>query len=288
MEEDKDEFKNKDKISVNWTIEEVIDFLQNKLSIKNSKLLSNLEEEVIDGEALNLLLEEDFISLKFKNKEIKTIVSYLEKDILKLNNNIKQDNELKNIFETDLNDWNSLDNTLEHLKLGKKRKYIKYLLIRDPPPKEKNDELKIYLQKVLKLEESIINGIYDDFENLLDIKEKDFNEKCKEWDFEDEDKFKLKIIVELFRQKDKQSNGIQKSKNDMQNGITNKIAKNQIDEKEIKEKNYKNQDFSSDKDKYLFYNVIEIYEYKTSEKNMTNGLKNPINKFEKIYGVILI
>jgi hypothetical protein len=72
----------------------------------------------------------------------------------------------------------------------------------------------------------------------------------------------------------------------MQNGITNKRTKNQIGEKEINQKdNYKNsinQDFSSEKDKYLFYNVIEIYEYKTSEKNMTNGLKNPINEFEKI------
>ena len=38
-EEDKDEFKNKDKISVNWTIEEVIDFLKNKLLIKKFKVI---------------------------------------------------------------------------------------------------------------------------------------------------------------------------------------------------------------------------------------------------------
>ncbi len=65
---------------------------------------------------------------------------------------------------------------MKKLKLGKRRKYIKYPLIRDLPPKKRNDELKIYLKKILKLEESTINGIYDDFEYLLDIEEKDFNE----------------------------------------------------------------------------------------------------------------
>ena len=225
---------------------------------------------------MNLLIEDDFKYFKFKIKEKKDILSNLEKDILKPNINIKQDNEMKNIFEKDLKDlWNSLDDTLENLKLGKKKKYIKYLMIRDPPPKEINNKLKIYLKKVLKLEETTINGIYDDFENLLDIKEKDFDEKCEEnnWDFENkEDKYKLKMIIELFKQKDKESN---KGQN-WEKEINEKVDKNKS------EKKYKKRDINSDKDKYLFYNVIEVYEYKTSEKNMTNGLKNPINEFEKI------
>ena len=127
-----------------------------------------------------------------------------------------------------------------------------------------------FIKKVLKLIESTINGIYENFENLLNINEKDFNEKYdEEQEFEDEDKFKLTIIVEFFKQKDKENNGIQKSINDMNNIIINKRAKNQIDEKEIKEKNDKNlinQDIYLDKDIYLFYNVIKIYEYKNSEK----------------------
>jgi len=31
--------------------------------------------------------------------------------------------------------WNSLDDILKILKLGKKKKYIKYLILKDPPPK---------------------------------------------------------------------------------------------------------------------------------------------------------
>ena len=82
-----------------------------------------------------------------------------------------------------------------------------------------------FIKKVLKLIESTINGIYENFENLLNINEKDFNEKYdEEQEFEDEDKFKLTTTVELFKQKDKENNGIQKSINDMNNGIINKRA----------------------------------------------------------------
>ena len=75
----------------------------------------------------------------------------------------------------------------------------------------------------------------------------------------------------------------------MNNGIKNKRTKNQIGGKEIKEKNdknlIKNQNISPDKN--LVYNMIEIYEYKTIKKNMTNGVKNHINEFEKKYVKIL-
>ena len=37
-----------------------------------------------------------------------------------------------------------------------------------------------FIKKVLKLIESTINGIYENFENLLNINEKDFNEKYDE------------------------------------------------------------------------------------------------------------
>ena len=131
--------------------EEVANFIKNKFNI-NEKILSKINDEEIDGEALTLLRKDDYNFLGIKVSERSKIISIIEKDILKLTDNIKQNNTFKYIHDQDLNNlWNSLDNFISKLKLGEKLKFIKYLLIRDPPPeKQKTDDLSNYLKKFSK------------------------------------------------------------------------------------------------------------------------------------------
>ena len=129
-------------LNINSSKEEVVQFLKSKFNL-NEKALSKISDEDINGEALTLLQKEDYKFLEIKFSERNKIKSIIEKDILKLNDNIKRNNIYKYIFEQDLNNlWDSLDNFISKLKLGEKLRFIKYLLIRDPPPeKEKTDDL---------------------------------------------------------------------------------------------------------------------------------------------------
>ena len=80
-------------------------------------------------------------------------------------------------------------------------KYLKYLIIRDPPPeKEKKNDLGIYFKKLLKIEEILINQILDNLDNLLSFNEEEFDEQCQEWDLSNENIFKLNISLELIKQ----------------------------------------------------------------------------------------
>ena len=62
-------------------------------------------------------------------------------------------------------------------------KYLKYLIIKNPPPeiKKKND-LDNYLKTILTCEDNIkdvLDFCYDDDNNILELKEEDFEELCK-------------------------------------------------------------------------------------------------------------
>ena len=98
------ENKNKEKpiITVDWTKENLLHFLETKLNL-DSKILSKISEKEIDGEALILLSKKDFKDqLGINMKERKNILNYIEKDILKINNNIKQNVIYEDIYSKDL------------------------------------------------------------------------------------------------------------------------------------------------------------------------------------------
>ena len=117
--------------------EEVANFIKNKFNI-NEKILSKINDEEINGEALTLLRKDDYKFLGIKVSDRNIIISIIEKDILKLTDNIKQNNTYKYIYDQDLNNlWNSLDNFISKSKIGEKLKFIKYLLIRNPHQKFK-------------------------------------------------------------------------------------------------------------------------------------------------------
>ena len=180
------ENKNKEKpiITVDWTKENLLHFLETKLNL-DSKILSKISEKEIDGDALILLSKKDFKDqLGINMKERKNILNYIEKDILKINNNIKQNVIYEDIYSKDLKViCESLNEKLEKLKFGERLKYLKYLIIKNPPPeiKKKND-LDNYLKTILTCEDNIkdvLDFCYDDDNNILELKEEDFEELCK-------------------------------------------------------------------------------------------------------------
>ena len=93
------------------------------------------------------------------------------------------------------------------LKLGEKLKYIKYLFVKNKPPnQEKDDELFKYLKKYLIIEDNIINQIINNNEDILNYSDQRFEEQCQEWEIEDDEQFKLKLIIELIKQNDDNKN----------------------------------------------------------------------------------
>jgi len=316
-----------------------------------------MKNEEIDGDALILLIKNDY---KFPDLEVnnrKSILECLEDDMLTFKNNIKENELYKEIYIEEIDKlWKSLKNKLKQLKLGDKLKYMKYLIIKDPPPElEKKNELDDYLNKVIRNEDNI-NEIQENNKDLLNYDENKLKEKCDEWEIKKDNIFKLKIIIKIIKQninkslqkekinnvddKDKFINLInteiiKKEKNEDINkknenisinnnkeeikknsneniqllNIENKMIKNIeqsinskesaiIDEKELIESNinekkelnnfqnsiedYSSIDDNSVDDKYLFYSVIEVFEYQTSQKEMTYGLKNSVNEFKRI------
>ena len=252
------------------------------------------------------------IKVQDKNK----ILSHVENNFLKIKDNIKENSIYEEIYKEEGDHlWNSLKQKLKGLKLGEKLKYIKYLIIKDPPPKrEKKDDLYSYLNKVFN-EEEYINDITKSIDDLFN--EKTFEELCDEWDLNEDDKFKLKIIIELIKQTcnkslnieininekkeksfDLKNNAIIDTKNNStinENHCSN-IKKNKIKElNNIKQNNNNNIesdtkylenniifDENSINDNYLFYCVIEVFEYETSQRDITYGIRNPIKDFENI------
>jgi len=346
------EFRNENniedsKISVNWTKENVYTFLKAKLNLEQN-ILDKMKNEEIDGDALILLIKNDY---KFPDLEVnnrKSILECLEDDMLTFKNNIKENELYKEIYIEEIDKlWKSLKKKLKQLKLGDKLKYMIYLIIKDPPPElEKKNELDDYLNKVIRNEDNI-NEIQENIKDLLNYDENKLKEKCDEWEIKKDNIFKLKIIIKIIKQninkslqKEKINNVddteiIKKEKNEDINkknenisinnnkeeikknsneniqslNIENKMIKNIeqsinskesaiIDEKELIESNinekkelnnfqnsiedYSSIDDNSFDDKYLFYSVIEVFEYQTSQKEMTYGLKNSVNEFKRI------
>ena len=260
------------KITNDMKKEEVINFLKTKNFDPN--ILSKIDEEEIDGESLILLRKDDFEKLGIKFHDRKKITEHIDKDVFKIDNNIRKNIKYKKIFEDDFkNLWNCLDDELKNLKLGEKLKFIKYLIIRDfPPGKDETNDLFNYIQRILKLEESLINKIIQNINDLLSYDEKDFEDICDEWKLSNEQKFKLKIILELIKQKNEKRN-ISKNLNE---------SNNNNEEKQNEKNNKNNEKYCSSTDKYLFYSMIEIYNYETSQDEITTGLQNPINEFQKL------
>ena len=125
-------------ININWSKERVLKFLkENNAIIKlDDKILSKFAEEEIDGEAFALLIKDELKSLGIKNiKDINTILSWTEKDILKTKDNVTEDKVYTQVYKDDVdNIWSSLEERLKPLKLGEKLKFIKYFIICFPPP----------------------------------------------------------------------------------------------------------------------------------------------------------
>lgn len=289
-------------LNIDSSKEEVANLIQNKFNI-NEKILSKINDEEIDGEALTLLRKDDYKFLGIKVSDRNKIISIIEKDILKLTDNIRQNNTYKYIHDQDLNNlWNSLDNFISKSKLGEKLKFIKYLLIRDPPPeKQKTDDLSNYLKKIFKKEE-IINQIIENLEDLLIFNEEEFEDQCSEWELSKNDIFILKIIVELMKQNNNKLQNIKKEDNATSKDILkeqneqnteNKINLNS--KKEMSEKHNEKIGVSSKifglelintsnsiEDKYVIYSVIKVFNYETSQGEITMGLINPIEEFERI------
>ena len=186
-------------INVDYTEEQVINYLKDKLKI-NEEMIEKIKEEKIDGEALILLRTNDFKYLGFKIIDKAKIM--MDKNIIKMKKDIhKEDLYTKIINSTSTDPWDYLEMNKSKLKLGEKLKYIKYVFIRNPPPKiEKSDELLNYLKKNLKVKEDAINQIKDNIKEILDLSEKEFEDICKELDITEEDEqFKLKLIIEFIK-----------------------------------------------------------------------------------------
>ena len=126
----------------------------------------------------------------------------IETNILKMKYDIQKDNLYGKILNSDsTNLWNYLEANISNIKLGDKLKYIKYVFIKYPPPvKGNNDELYIYFQRYLKLEEDAIRQIIENLEHFLSFQDQDFEEQCQELNIIDQDEqYKLKLIIELIK-----------------------------------------------------------------------------------------
>jgi hypothetical protein len=205
---------------------EVYTYLNTKLKI-NSKNLKKIIEDEIDGEALAILTEGDLKNrygiIESKQKELSLIIG---KDIFKLNDKNNENKIYKELYTKTFDVLcESLDSKLdsEELKHGEKLKYIKYLIIKNPPPnKENKDQLKNYLKKILSKkednieedieedveenleeniegDENIEDAIVNDIDNLLAIDNKALIKNCEEKGLEEYDLYKVIIIIEFIK-----------------------------------------------------------------------------------------
>ena len=247
------EVENNELITINFTKEQVIDYLKNKLEINDNILIKNIRKEEIDGLALILIILFKYPYEKLKREYITKISSKIDRQIYKINEDKKtNDFSSKNINEL----WKNLGDTLEDLKIGEKLKYMKDLIIEDPPPEF--NEMNNYIKKIF-LEDS--KKIIQNYEDLITKDMEKINERCKEHDMEinSDYTFILKLIIKKINEKNK-----------------NKENNN------ISLENNKQDELNTNQSQYLFYCLVEVYEYETSENDISYGLKNPIDEFKKL------
>ena len=273
-------------ITIDSTIEQVNKYLKEKLNI-NEEILKKIKEERIDGEALILLRKCDFKNLGIKLKD-RNIIKNIEKNILKMKSDVEKDDlygKIPNLDSTNI--WEFLESN-NMIKLGDKLKYIKYVFIKyQPPHKDKKDELYKYFQKFLKLEENIIEQIVENLIDFLSYQEQDFEEQCQELNIlEEDEQYKLKLIIELIKSNNKTADELL---SETPNNINKKIKKIKINGKNLHLNiNLKKliglnvNDIISLKGDYNLYSMIEIYDYGTSQNEITRGLRNPISEFQKL------
>ena len=184
-------------------------------------------------------------------------------------------------------------------------KYIKYLIIQNPPPnKEDKKQLNNYFKKILKktdveenldnngeenieendeeniednikgnIDENIYDAIVNNIDNFLQKNDnKELIEVCENKGLEEYDIYKVIMIVEFIK----------------------KINKNNINKENTKEKNEENNEAAPNyyevntpknnegNDKYLSYCVVEVFEYETSQNEISFGMRNPIDEFKRI------
>ena len=286
-------------INVDLTEEQLINFLKIKLNIKED-ILKRIKEEKIDGEALILLRKKDFKYLGIGLGEKNKILKYTEKDLIKMKKNFQDDTLYRKILNLTSKPWDYLEAIISQLKLGDKLKFIKYtFIINQPPSITKPKELFQYLKTFLKIEENTINQIIEIVNDILTYTEDIFDEQCQLLDIKDEDEiFKLKIVIELVK-----NNNIKNNEKNKDNSLENfntpkdvKVIENLIKSGKklifnhdliLTKKNRDEIDSNifdqvSLKNDYNIYSMIKTYDYKTSQGEITTGLINPINEFQKL------
>ena len=277
-------------INIDFTEEDVYNFLKNNLNIKEDILLK-FKQEKIDGEALILLRKNDYKNLGIKLKDKNKILENTEKNIFKMKKDIqKEDLYIKVVNSSKSGPWDFLNVNSNQIKLGEKLKYIKYIFIKNQPPnKENTNELFNYLKTYLKADEDIVKQIAENIKDILDFNEQQFEEQCQELDLtEDDEQFKLKIIVKLMKLNEEKI----KSKSIREGNIQtpNDILQNFIKTgKKLKLNILSNEDIDlntieiiSLDGEYNIYSMIELYNYETSQEDIASGLRNPINEFQKL------
>ena len=116
--------------------------------------------------------------------------------------------------------------------------------------------MKDYLTKIFGEEES--KKIFEEFDDLMTLDLDKLNDKCQnEFNIDDNNTFKLKIILELVKEKN----------NNIENALNLELQQSTSFNKTSR---------------YSFYCLIEVFEYETSENDIAYGLKNPIEEFKRI------
>ena len=170
-----------------------------------------------------------------------------------------------------------MDINSSQLKLGNKLKYIKYVLLKNKPPNpDQVNELLKYLKKFLKADEDIINQVIQNIKELLDYTEQQIEDQCQEWEIEEDEQIKLKIIIELMKKEVVDINNSKQQEELNLEAENGRQLINNIDNEIIITESI------NLKGEYELYSLIELYDYETSQEDMTSGLINPINEFKKL------
>ena len=269
-------------IKINSTKENVYEYFMKKSDGVNKKKIDMILNDEIDGEALIILINHHFFSYLSKIYGIKPkiqneISKEIETDIFRINYNIKPDSIYEEISNIDFDELcNTFHNKLEKLKFGQILKYIKYIIMKNPPNKENKNELKQYLQKIL-LSKVCLDDIVEDFDELLNLNDNDFKNKCSDYELEEYDIFFLILIIEFIKIKKVNDDNLKIEKNKENNTENIGAAPNYSEENTntLVDSEYNDS-------KYSFYCVVEVYEYETSQGDIVYGMKNPIEEFKRL------
>ena len=276
QKEEDDKNAEDSEITIDSTKEKVLKCFERKLNSEKDKIkLKKIINDEIDGEAFILIFLTGKDLKKYGIGATEELSKMIEKDIFKSSNNINVNKIYKEIFDKKFEALcNSLDEKLKGLKYGESLKYIKYLIIKHPPPnKENKDDLKKYLNLLLSKKDNI-DDILDDFDDILSCNSTEFLSKCTEWELIQYDIYKLKIFVEFIKtNKSNNNNLIDKELDTDKNKENIEAAPNLYETNTITDEG---------KDEYYFYCVVEVFEYMTSQRDIAYGMKNPIEEFERI------